>query len=297
MIHNPAVSGCLDGITDANHNELLYPFVPDVDDSENEHAQMIKHLHSLGIETIELFDVINEEDKEILSKNPNTIFTRDPMVTFPWQSNTALICNMNTKLRSAEAKAMKHATRKLGLSKLIEPPANIHCEGGDIMPIMYDTKKTLIIRTGQRTSAQIVPYLLHYHHDIVEQIVEVRCLDRVLHLDSALGIASNKAVIFDNNSINALILHNDAGSSLLGADEFVTQLGSGHEPIAVAYDEAFRQQATNMLNVGDNNVVAYSDCDRVIDKLKRLGVKIYGFNGHELAKGNGGPRCLTRPLY
>lgn len=295
LVHNPVISGCLKGINKANHLEKLYPFVPDVKACVNEHKQLVEHLHELGIKTIELFGAVTKEDQETLRGNPNTIFTRDPSVTFPWLPGTALICNMHTDVRQPEATAIKHAAKALGLKNLIEPPTHIHCEGGDIMPLVYEGKKTLLIRTGNRTDPAIVAWLLQYHPSVAEQIIEVRCLDRVLHLDSALGIAGTKAAVYDESSIKSLIVHQKNSSSLLNLGTFFDQLGV--QPIPVSFDEAYRLQATNMLNVSNNTVIAYSGSRRIIKLLKELDVTVLGFDGHELAKGNGGPRCLTRPLY
>jgi N-dimethylarginine dimethylaminohydrolase len=295
VVHNPALSGCLTKVTKANHLDKLFPFVPNVEACVREHLQLVKHLREQNIKVIELFDVVPDESKAVLSENPNIIFTRDPSVTFPWQPDTLLICNMKTRLRAPEPAAMKQATEALGFSHLIEPPETIGCEGGDIEPLMIKDKKVLLIRTGNRTDSQLIPYLLRYHADVVDEIVEVRCLERVLHLDSAFGLAGTRACVYDKSSIMGLIRHEKSTSTPLDPGTFFAQLALHVVP--VSFEEAYRLQATNLLNVGQNTAIAYSGCERVVRVLKESGVTVLGFDGHELAKGNGGPRCLTRPIY
>jgi arginine deiminase len=37
--------------------------------------------------------------------------------------------------------------------------------------------------------------------------------------------------------------------------------------------------------------------DRINDLLRGAGLDIIGMDGDELVKGNGGPHCMTRPVY
>lgn len=58
-----------------------------------------------------------------------------------------------------------------------------------------------------------------------------------------------------------------------------------------------RFQAGNIVATEPGQIIMYStDTDKTQESLRKLGVKVTTFDGHELARWNGGPHCMTLPL-
>lgn len=295
LVHNPSVSDCLNGITKANHLDLLFANVPKPGIAAKEHRLLTELLSDQGVKIIELFDLIDDSDKQKLRDNPNIIFTRDPLVTLPWAPKLGIIAKMQLPIRQYEARAIEHIVDKLGLTDKLELPVDGLLEGGDVMPLFINGKRILIIHTGGRSNHQAVEFLANHQLSICDEIIEVKCKKNVLHLDSMMGFAGSKILVFDPSSVNSVHRYSNNENILLDLEDYLARLGI--EALHVSYDEADRLQSTNYINLGNNTIVAYSGSRRIIKQLRLRGIKVLDFDGHELAKGRGGPRCLSRPIY
>ncbi len=107
--------------------------------------------------------------------------------------------------------------------------------------------------------------------------------DAVLHLMSVLSpIAHDLAAVYEPLAPVPLIeLLDERGIRRITVDE----------------DEMLTQGA-NILAVAPGEVVLAAGNDKVRAKLDAAGVKVHEFAGTEVAvKGDGGPTCLTQPLW
>lgn len=295
VVHDPAISGVLKRVNRDNHLELLFPLPPDADKAVTEHKELRNLLTEQNIKVVELFDLLDESNKAALRENPNIIFTRDPMITLPWDPKLAIICRMTKQIRAMEPTAYRHAVGGLGLKRILLPPESIHLEGGDVIPISLNGKRIILIRTGDRSSSAAASFFLDASHDICDAVLEIQCDEKSLHLDSVMGLCGKNLVVCDRKSIERGILHDRTSSQPMSVEECLTV--AGMEVIPVSFDEADRLQATNFINIGPDKIIAYSGCQRIIKELEGRGLEVLSFDGHELAKGRGGPRCLTRPIY
>ncbi len=295
LLHNPRLSGCLEIVNQSNYVNLLFSQVPNVEAAVAEYDLLVKLLHSHDVKTIELFDLLSQEDKNQLKKNPNLIFTRDSLITLPWLPDVAILGHMQKPVRRYETTAMRNIAEHLGIKELVQLPAGVTCEGGDIIPVVLKNKRIIFIRTGGRTSKEMVQILTNYSSKLCDEIVEIHCIDSVLHLDSMMGFAGKDVVVIDAGALKKAIVHTKNSKQAINLLDYMSV--NNLEYIPVSTDEADRLQATNYINLGGNSIISYSDCGQIIEKVRYKNVEVHTFEGHELAKGRGGPRCLTRPIY
>jgi len=295
LVHDPSVSGVLERVNRDNHLELLFPLPPNADKAVAEHKELRNLLADQDIKVVELFDLLGEADKATLSENPNIIFTRDPLITLPWEPELAIIGRMSKKARANEPTIYRRIVDSLGLSQVLSPPESVHLEGGDVIPVGLNGKRIILVRTGDRSSSTAVDFLLDSKLNLCDAVLEIQCDDKSLHLDSVMGLCGKNLVVCDRKSIEKGILHDRASSRPMSVEDCLTI--AGMEIIPVSFDEADRLQATNFINIGPDTIIAYSGCQRIIKELEKRRVRVLSFDGHELAKGRGGPRCLTRPIY
>ncbi len=295
LVHNPALSGCLEIVDKLNHSLLLFPDIPNPTSAIEEHLHLTRTLNQLGIRTIELFDLICHQDKALLQSNPNLIFTRDPLTTIPWLPKIGILGRMKKTVRKHEANVLDKIAHSIGLEKIIHLPEGITFEGGDILPVNIGGKRVLFVRTGGRTSAQALDTIIDHPLGICDEVVELHCEPRVLHLDSMMGFAGDRIVVYEPSAITATFIHSGGQKRPVSLPEYLYD--HQIETLSVTHDEANRLQATNYINLDDDSIVAYSNCDRILNELRCRNINVHAFTGHELLKGRGGPRCLTRPIY
>jgi N-dimethylarginine dimethylaminohydrolase len=295
LVHNPALSGVLDTVDKENHLDLLFSLPPKPRLASAEHTKLTALLNEQGVKTIEVFEILNDADKAKLKGNPNLIFTRDPLITLPWKPGLGIVGRMKKAVRQYEPTAFEHIAETVGLEKILRPPEDVCLEGGDVIPVTVNGKRIIVIRTGGRSSPAAVPFLLKPELDICDAVLEIYCDNKTLHLDSVMGFCGQDIVVCDRNSVKKGTLHTATSSQPIGIEECLTL--SGFRVLPVSFAEADRLQATNFINLGSDTIIAYSGCQRIIEELVRDGINVLSFDGHELAKGRGGPRCLTRPIY
>mmetsp|Transcript_48279 Transcript_48279/g.105425 ORF Transcript_48279/g.105425 Transcript_48279/m.105425 type:complete len:131 (-) Transcript_48279:57-449(-) len=67
---------------------------------------------------------------------------------------------------------------------------------------------------------------------------------------------------------------------------------------APSFESTLDYLSTNYLCLGHGRkVVGYGLDENMLEELARLDIEVVAIEGSELLKGDGGVRCLTRPLY
>jgi N-dimethylarginine dimethylaminohydrolase len=192
---------------------------------------------------------------------------------------------MRKPVRSPEPAAMRADFERLGVPVLGALTGDAVSDGGD--KVWLDAQ-TLVVGRGYRTNASAVEQfqaLLEPHGVTVIDVDLPHYLgpDAVLHLMSVISpIAPDLAVVYEPLAPVALLeLLEERGISRITVDE----------------DEMLTQGA-NILAVAPGEVVLAADNPKVLAKLLAAGVKVHEFAGTEVAvKGDGGPTCLTQPLW
>jgi N-dimethylarginine dimethylaminohydrolase len=238
-----------------------------------QHAAFVELLRSTGAEVL----VGDPVDGLV-----DAVYTHDPAVMTPFGS---ILLQMRKPVRSPEPAAMRADFERLGVPVLGALTGDAVSDGGD--KVWLDAR-TLVVGRGYRTNASAVEQfqaLLEPHGVTVIDVDLPHYLgpDAVLHLMSVISpIASDLAVVFEPLAPVALLeLLEDRGISRITVDE----------------DEMLTQGA-NILAVAPGEVVLAADNPKVLAKLVAAGVKVHEFAGTEVAvKGDGGPTCLTQPLW
>jgi len=212
----------------------------------------------------------------------DAVYTHDPAVMTPFGS---ILLQMRKPVRSPEPDAMRRDFERLGIPVLGSLTGDAVSDGGD--KVWLDAK-TLVVGRSYRTNAAAVEQfrsLLAPHGVTVVSVDLPHYLgpDAVLHLMSVISpIAHDLAAVYEPLAPVALMeLLDDRGIARITVDE----------------DEMLTQGA-NILAVAPGEVILAAGNDKVHAKLQAAGVKVHEFAGTEVAvKGDGGPTCLTQPLW
>lgn len=238
-----------------------------------QHAEFVELLRSTGAEVLVADPVEGLVD---------AVYTHDPAVMTPFGS---ILLQMRKPVRSPEPAAMRADFERWGVPVLGALTGDAVSDGGD--KVWLDAQ-TLVVGRGYRTNASAVEQfqaLLEPHGVTVIDVDLPHYLgpDAVLHLMSVISpIAPDLAVVYEPLAPVALLeLLEERGISRITVDE----------------DEMLTQGA-NILAVAPGEVVLAADNPKVLAKLLAAGVKVHEFAGTEVAvKGDGGPTCLTQPLW
>lgn len=212
----------------------------------------------------------------------DAVYTHDPAVMTPFGS---ILLQMRKPVRAPEPAAMRADFERLGVPILGALTVDGFSDGGD--KVWLDAS-TLVVGRGYRTTASAVEQfrdLLSPHGVTVVSVDLPHYLgpDAVLHLMSVISpIDHDLAVVYEPLAPVALLeLLDERGIRRITVDE----------------DEMLTQGA-NILAVAPGEVVLAAGNDKVRAKLDAAGVKVHEFAGTEVAvKGDGGPTCLTQPLW
>jgi N-dimethylarginine dimethylaminohydrolase len=238
-----------------------------------QHAEFAELLRSLGAEVY----VADPVDGLV-----DAVYTHDPMTMTPYG---ALLYQMRKPVRAAEPAAMRSDLERLGVPVVGELTGDAYSDGGD--KVWLDAR-TLLVGRGYRTTAAAVQQMRDilgpFGVDVVSlDLPHFMGADAVLHLMSVLSpIDHDLAVVYEPLAPVAML-------ELLDA--------RGIERITCDEDE-FWTQGANILAVAPRRVVLAAGNPKVQEKLEAAGVEVHVFDGSEVAvKGDGGPTCLTQPLW
>jgi len=238
-----------------------------------QHAEFAELLHSLGAEVI----VADPVDGLV-----DAVYTHDPMTMTP---HGALLYQMRKPVRAPEPAVMRADLERLGVPIVGELTGDAYSDGGD--KVWLD-EHTLVVGRGYRTTAAAIEQMRSILEPYGVNVVRVD-LPHFLGPDAVLHLMS---VVSPLDHDLAVVYEPLAPVSLL---ELLDERGIAR--ITVEEDE-FWTQGANILAVGPRRVVLAAGNDKVHKKLDAAGVEVHVFDGSEVAvKGDGGPTCLTQPLW
>jgi len=212
----------------------------------------------------------------------DAVYTHDPAIMTPFG---AILLRMRKPVRAPEPPVMRRDFERFDVPILGELTQPAYADGGD--KVWLDAR-TLLVGRGYRTNAGAMDQLRgilepHGVNVISLDLPHYEGPDAVLHLMSVISpISYDLAVVYEHLAPVALIeLLDERGIRRITVDE----------------DEMLTQGA-NILAVAPGEVVLAAGNDKVRAKLDAAGVKVHEFAGTEVAvKGDGGPTCLTQPLW
>ena len=299
LVHFP--KDALVTLNPQNLKDHFFDGLPRKDIAVEEFQKFVKTLAQAGVKVNHLADLIKDKPflSDMLKKLPNTLFIRDLAVI---TSEGAVISNMRYPARAVEPVVAKSALTELGIEKIlceITPPGLL--EGGDVLFLDADTMLVgRSMRTNEDGIRQLAEKWLTTSNRIVA-MVPIEPARSSMHLDSVMGIISRTCVCIHSPSIegNIRIFQNKKGA--LEKDEM--QMGQflrvkRIEPIEVTSAEQWNM-ACNILMVEPNKkIICYrrSFFEESLNALKERSIEPLMVDSPELAKGAGGPHCMTLEL-
>ena len=259
-------------------------------------------------------------DDLVLDPLPNHLFTRDPSA---WIGDVAAISPMRHRARRRESLHLETIYRRHPLFTGSGAPARILApdlgqattatvEGGDVMML---SPRTVAVGLSERSSAVGIERLAAglLEHGRAEKVIAVALPHRrsMMHLDTVTTVIDPETMLrYGPLGRLETFEITRAGGRLVtrarAADEMDTVLAEGLgvpslrviTPPLDAYAAAREQwdDGCNVLALAPGTVVAYERAAATNDHLRSEGVEVLEFDGDELGRGRGGPRCLTCPV-
>jgi arginine deiminase len=238
---------------------------------------------------------------------PNLLFVRDPSA---WVGPGVVIGTMATAVRAREASLIdalyrlhpRFAAARAWTDTL---PVPTRVEGGDVLVTGEDRVMvgisprtpasgchrlaTALLTAGAVTEVLTVtlPRGAGFHLDLVVTMVDRQTFAVWAPIRRALRAHRWRAT-----SIGVEVCAVPDPLSWLSTSSRVIEIGSRHdERHGRAWDHG-----VNVLALEPGVVLAYADNHRANAQLVAAGVDVLPFSGAELARGRGGPRCLSCPL-
>jgi len=78
--------------------------------------------------------VLGSSSWESVRRNPNQVYTRDALITLPWEPAYYTRGQMKAEIRRPESDVMEAAVKALGLRELVHLLEGLLLEGGDVIP-------------------------------------------------------------------------------------------------------------------------------------------------------------------
>jgi len=215
----------------------------------------------------------------------DSVFPHDPSLV---TKHGAIILNMGKKLRKHEPRLHKKFYESINIPIIgtIKSPGTV--EGGDCLWI---DEKTLVVGKGFRTNHlgidQLKGILNKYKINVIGfDLPYFYGPDACLHLMSLISILDyNLAIVYKPFFPVELL-------------KFLES--KGFDCIDIPKKDFLDSNglAINILALSSRNIIMLEGFSKTETILKKMGCDIQTFDGNELCvKAEGGPTCLTRPIY
>ncbi len=291
---------------------VAYGHVKD-DELEKYNLLEVGRIHLLGIQydalrtelerqSVEVIDLamILEGDEEFEAEkdtNPNLVYMRDSTITMPWMPRRFITANMKLESRSNEPQLIRRALQKLGFEELMSFDGQDYIEGGDVIPTYIDGERTVLVGIGNRTTESAVEKLASklLPKDI-DRIIAINHDSETLHLDVGFAILPKKVIYTIKENLTDGYVLDKNGKIEIKVEKYFKDLG--YKFIFVDKAEAVKNQLCNLASISNVEYVSFKIPPATASAVeKEAGIKLIQIEGSEIAKGFGGVRCSTRPLF
>jgi N-dimethylarginine dimethylaminohydrolase len=260
---------------------------------------MVDLIKGSGIKVVDETELLHEPDLSSLSLSPNSIFTRDAVITLPWAPHTAILCNMSLSSRKSEPEIMSRAIIKCGIRSLLKPPLDVRLEGGDVIAAEQGGKRMLYVGVGGRTNLEAAMWLAEtlISKGHLDEIICIKHNRAMLHLDTCFSILPNRIILCAHDAFReGFRITADFQVTPISPAEYFNELNYQFVYIAPALAE--REEGCNILFLGDDTYLSLKMHSDTASNLENLsGIRLLQIEGSEIAKANGGVHCLTQPIY
>ena len=237
-----------------------------------EHDGFVALLDSLGVEV-----AVAEAPRGMV----DACFAYDPVFV---AGAGAIELRMRKPARVDEPRFLASQVEQAGVPVTARLEGQATADGGDMC---WLDDSTLAVGRGYRTNAEAhrqLAEILSPHGVAVERadLPHHRGAGHVLHLMSVVSpVTPDLAVVFEPLAPVPLL-------------ELLAE--RGYRTVACDPDE-WDEQGCNVLAVRPGVVVMADSAPRTAGLLGAAGVEVHTYTATEINKGDGGPTCLTRPLW
>ena len=266
-------------------------------------------------DSVSLADSISGDYPFLVDPMPNLYFTRDPFATI---GNGVSINHMYAETRNRETLYGKYIFNFHPNFKDTETyykrDAETRIEGGDILIL---SEKTLAIGISQRTDARSIETLAKnifgttsYDEILAFSIAENR---KFMHLDTVFTMVDyDKFTIHPEIEGDLQVFSVTKDGEGVKIEEKVDTLENilaealeiekvelircgGGDPVIAAREQW--NDGSNTLTIAPGVVIVYNRNTVTNKLLREAGITVHEFDGSELVRGRGGPRCMSMPVY
>ena len=260
------------------------------------------------------FDRLETDDPLLIDPMPNLYFTRDPFATM---GNGVSLNHMYADTRNRETLygkyIFKHHPTYKGVTKFYDRDWPLRIEGGDQL-ILSD--KVIAVGISQRTDKQAIlkfAEVLFKFSDFEEVLAILIDNNRkFMHLDTVFTMIDYDKFTIHPEIEGELkvfsIKRSEAGTQLtesIGSmDRILAEalglpavqlIRCGGDDLVAGAREQWNDGA-NTLAIAPGEIIVYNRNPITNRLLEEAGIKLHQFEGTELVRGRGGPRCMSMPL-
>lgn len=278
----------------------------------------VGELRALGVAPRSIALQRVSEEHLVLDPLPNHLFTRDPSA---WIGDVVSVSPMRHPARRRESLHLEMIYRHHPVFGGAAAPRRLlgsggagaaTVEGGDVMML---SPQVVAVGMSERTSAVGVERLAAdlLADGTIERVIAIALPHRrsMMHLDTVTTVVDHESMVrfgplglletFEiTRPADRLVSRARAGDEM----DQVLARGLGVEALRVLTPPldpyaAAREQwddGCNVLALAPGRVVAYERAAATNDYLRSLGIEVLEFDGDELGRGRGGPRCMSCPV-
>lgn len=260
-------------------------------------------------------------DPFMLDPLPNAYFTRDPQAMM---GSGLTINHMTFEARRPESLIteyiMKYHPRFSGKVDIwLDRSVDSRLEGGDEQVL---NAHTLAIGVSQRTSSRSIQRLAHKLFESSDSIfdtvvaIEIPHNHAMMHLDTVFTMINKDqftvfpGIMDDEGKMNINILHPDKNKGIkmehrtnlketlkevLKLDDLDLIETAGGDPVAAPREQW--NDGSNNLAIAPGEVITYNRNYVTVDLMRKHGIIVHEIPSSELARGRGGARCMSQPIY
>jgi N-dimethylarginine dimethylaminohydrolase len=299
IVHDPVSVGAFRGLEAVDDTQLKPRFLfdgrPDSAAFSAAHARFVQAIARFVERVLPLESLVTDQQlRRRLARMPNQVYTRDGALTLPWSPDAFIAGRMRSDIRGDEPEVMRHALGRLGLTELIELPPGVFLEGGDVIPVVLEGRRTLLVGFGPRSSEESLDVLAELIPDHVDELIGLELASGRINLDGVLVPVADDVVVAHPPSVCRAVRITRSGRDRVDVIGMLRDLGTA---VVEPTSEESKREASNCLCLGGRRLIAYDLTPRVHAALANLDVDVVTVPGAELIKGTGGPRCMSRPVY
>jgi N-dimethylarginine dimethylaminohydrolase len=283
-------------VTEKTLAEFHFDTPVDVDSFIAQYDVMLRLIQSHGVETILLRDVLAHDEDALayIDHRPNMTYTRDLAAVF---SRGAVLMRPYLKGRWGDQEMMARAFARLGVPILgaIEPPG--YLEGGGVTIIGEDTAVASLCDRANETGTRALRDIVLGHD--VEFFLEVPLPYGEIHIDGLFMVLDEKLCMIQEEALSVfpcrLYRAGRPEPRHVMFRDFLDQ--RGFELIPFTAEEHLTHNPNVVITKRSRSAVSISEATGTVAEMERRGWDVSTFPSDVFRLGNGGPHCMTCPVW